>query len=92
VAGLPALCQMLTTAERRNRPNPTLIAVFGLHIHGASRKQIADQLGISEAAVRNYITLIYKIFGLTYDPKYRGARLKMLRELARQAGLIPAEE
>jgi len=92
VTGLPALCQMLTTAERRNRPNPTLIAVFGLHVHGASRKQIADQLGISEAAVRNYITLIYKIFGLTYDPEYRRARLKMLRELAQQAGLIPAEE
>lgn len=30
VAGLPALCQMLTTAEKRNRPNPTLITVFGL--------------------------------------------------------------
>jgi len=92
VAGLPALCQMLTTAERRNRPNPTLIAVFVLHVHGASRKQIADQLGISEAAVRNYITLVYKIFGLTYDPEYRRERLKMLRELARQAGFIPAEE
>lgn len=92
VAGLPALCQMLTTAEKRNRPNPTLIAVFGLHVYGASRKQIASQLGISEATVRNYITRVYKIFGLTYDPEHRRERLRMLYELARQAGFIAAQE
>jgi tetratricopeptide (TPR) repeat protein len=86
--GLPRLCQMLTTAEKRNTPNPTLVAVFGLHVYGATREEIADRLGVSGAAVRNYITLIYKVFELTYDPKQRKQRQDALRALAQQAGFI----
>lgn len=89
VAGLPRLCQILTTAEKRNTPNPTLVAVFGLHVDGATREEIADWLGISGAAVRNYITLIYRIFNLTYDPKQRKQRQETLRALTQQAGFIP---
>lgn len=92
LTGLPVLCRLLTTAEKHSKPNPTLIAVFGLHVHGVPRKQIASRLGISEAAVRNYITLLYRIFGLTYNPERRRERFQMLREFARQAGLIASEE
>lgn len=88
-AGLPRLCQILTTAEKRNTPNPTLVAVFGLHVDGATREEIVDRLGISGAAVRNYITLIYRIFNLTYDPKQRKQRQETLRALTQQAGFIP---
>lgn len=87
-AGLPHLSTLLTTAEKRSTPNPTLVAVFGLYVHGATREEIARRLSLSEAAVRNYVTLIYRIFGLAYKPRQRKERQRSLRTLALNAGFI----
>lgn len=78
-----------TTAQRRRKPNPTALAVFGLYIHGYSREEIAVQLNCSVANVRNYITLTYHHFGLPNDSAAsREARRQHLVQLARARGYI----
>jgi tetratricopeptide (TPR) repeat protein len=79
----------LTTAQRRRKPNPTALAVFGLYLHGYSREEIATQLGCSAANVRNYITVAYRHFGLPSDkPASRELRRRHLLQLARARGYI----
>lgn len=88
--GLVRLSDFLATAAQRPAPNPMIMAIFGLHVHGAPRKAIAAQLHLSEQAVRNYINHIYKVFGLPYEPMQRSARREQLRTRAEEAGYITA--
>lgn len=85
------LTSLLMTAGQRNSPNPTLVAVFGLFVHGAPRKEIAAQLHLSAPTVRNYISHIFKCFELPYDPAERDVRRRQLRARALAAGYIGAE-
>ncbi len=87
-AGLASLAARLMTAERRETPNPTLVAVFGLYVHDVPRKEIAAQLHLSDAAVRNYINHIFKVFELPYDSAQRSERRLQLRAQALAAGYI----
>jgi hypothetical protein len=88
--GFPRLEETLTTAEQRRTPNPTLTAVFGLYVYGATRAEIANRLGIEPEMARNYITMIYHIFPLKpEDFADRKARRQRLAELAREEGFIP---
>jgi DNA-binding NarL/FixJ family response regulator len=68
---LKDLVSLLITAEQRNSPNPTLVAVFGLFVQGVSRKEIAAQLHLSTPTARSYINLIFKNFALPYNPAGR---------------------
>lgn len=86
--GLASLAARLMTAERRETPNPTLVAVFGLYVHDVPRKEIAAQLHLSDAAVRNYINHIFKVFELAYDSTQRRKRRLQLRAQALAAGYI----
>ena len=71
------------TAAHHPKPNPTLLAVFGLYVNGIDREEIAEQLGCSLPTVRNYITAIYEYFGLkANDFATRRARWKALVALA----------
>lgn len=89
VAAFPRLEQELTTAMRRPKPNPTLIAVFSLYVTGMSREEIAKQLECSLPGVRNYITVIYEHFGVTADEfKTRRARWQRLVAEVKARGLI----
>jgi DNA-binding CsgD family transcriptional regulator len=85
----PLLEQELTTASRRQRPNATILAVFGLYINGYTRDEIAKRLECSVENVRNYITVIYHHFDLP-DHQYKGRELRRqkLIELARERGYI----
>ena len=85
---LPELAMLLRTAEERNATNPTLIAVFSLYVRGVTRPVIAESLGLSEASVRNYISHLYKLFQLSYDPAQRAMRRQQLHALACQAGFV----
>ncbi|MFM7581726.1 MAG: LuxR C-terminal-related transcriptional regulator [Caldilinea sp.] len=85
------LTSLLMTAEQRNSPNPTLVAVFGLFVQGLSRKEIAAQLHLSTPTVRNYINHIFKSFELPYNPAERDVRRQQLRARALAAGYIGAE-
>lgn len=86
---LPALQATLTTAQQRDKPNPVLIAVFGLYIQGATIKEIATQLQRAPSSIRNYVTTIYQIFGLApSDYPSLQARRAQLRALARDRGFI----
>lgn len=85
----PLLEQELMTASYRRSPNVTLLAVFGLYLTGASRAEIAEQLGCSVENVRNYITQIYHHFGVTANTfTTRKARWQRLVELVRLRGFI----
>ncbi|MEZ4614686.1 MAG: hypothetical protein R2867_04110 [Caldilineaceae bacterium] len=78
----------LMTAKQRRRPNPTLVAVFALHIHGIKRRTIAERLECSTENVRNYITAIYQHFDLPAKAFHnRAARRQQLAKLARENGL-----
>lgn len=88
-AAYPRLEQELMTAMRRPKPNPTLIAVFGLYVNGVSREEIAEQLECSLPGVRNYITAIYEHFGVGTDGfKTRRARWQRLVGAVRVRGLV----
>lgn len=79
----------LTTAPKRRKPNPTALAVFGLYVNGSSREEIAAQVGCSVANVRNYITLVYRRFGLSHSrSNSREERRRQLVQLARARGYI----
>lgn len=86
---LPLLMQKLITAEHRGQENPTLVAVFGLFVHGAGRAEIAERLLCSEHLVKNYISQIYEKFGLSYyeNPRHH-ARKQRLQEIAQAEGFI----
>lgn len=86
--GLVRLSDFLATAAQRPAPNPTIMAIFGLYVHGATRKAIAAQLHLSEQAVRNYINYIYRVFGLPYEPAQRRERREELHKRALEAGFI----
>ena len=84
---LERLARLFTTAQSKDTANPVLLATFGLYIHGASRGEIAQQLGRSESTIRNYITYIYECFDLAHT----GSRLRRrarLVEIARREGYI----
>ncbi|MCB0111745.1 MAG: response regulator transcription factor, partial [Caldilineaceae bacterium] len=83
--------ELFTTAQRRGRPNPVLLAVFGLYLDGATVKEIAQTLQRAPSSIRNYITLIYQIFELEADdyPSLQ-VRRSHLVELARIRGLTPS--
>lgn len=86
--GFSRLQKMLSTAERRPKPNPTLMAIFCLYVEGFTREEIAKRLQCSESAVRNYITTIYQSFGISTDFPTRRARWVRLVEIAREQGFI----
>ncbi len=87
------LQRKLTTARKHNAFNPVAVAVFGLYVHGLSRKEIARRLGRSESTVRNYITFIYEQFGFRETPiRSRFDRRIELRKIAQQEGFIHADE
>jgi DNA-binding NarL/FixJ family response regulator len=87
--GLARLQTELTTAQRRQKPNATIMAVFALYVNGSSRTEIAEQLACSIANVRNYITVLYHHFGIA-DGGFptRRSRQRRLMELARERGFI----
>ena len=88
-AAYPRLEQALMTAAHHPKPNPTLLAVFGLYVNGIDREEIAEQLGCSLPTVRNYITAIYEYFGLkANDFVTRRARWKQLVTRAKECGFI----
>lgn len=88
-AAYPRLEQELMTATHRPKPNPTLMAVFGLYVNGASRDEIAEQLDCSLPGVRNYITAIYDHFGVKAQAfATRRARWLRLVETARENGFV----
>lgn len=88
-AAYPRLEQALMTAAHHPKPNPTLLAVFGLYVTGATREAIAEALGCSLPNVRNYITISYEHFGLKAgDFATRRARWKALVALAKERGFI----
>lgn len=87
--GYLRLCQELTTAKRRTTPNLTIVAVFGLFVHGAHRDEIAQLLHCTIANVRNYITIIYDHFGVPYDRFVSASeRHARLLEIARERGFV----
>lgn len=87
--GFDRLQQVLTPGRTHRQPNATLLAVFGLYATGHSRPQIAQQLGCTVANVRNYISLIYKQFGLdAVDFSSREARRQALIEQATERGFL----
>jgi DNA-binding NarL/FixJ family response regulator len=88
-AAYPRLEQELMTAAHHRKPNPTLLAVFGLYVNGVEREEIAEQLSCSLPTVRNYITAIYEHFGLkANDFATRRARWKALVALAQASHFI----
>ena len=88
---LVSLVFKLMAEDQYDKPNLTLVAVFGLYVDGASRKQIAEKLHLSPSSVRNYINHIFKVFELPYDPAKRYERYLQLRSLALAAGYIGEE-
>jgi len=86
---LPELKRILTTAQQRDKPNPVLIAVFGLYLQGANLKMIATQLQRAPTSIRNYISTIYQIFDLPPE-NYTSlhARRQHLYNLAQQRGFL----
>lgn len=83
-----SLEKLLCTAERRPKPNPTLLAVFCLYIEGFTREEIAKRLQCSESVVRNYITTIYQSFGIDTEFPTRRARWTRLVEMAKEMSFI----
>ncbi len=86
---LPELKRILTTAQQRDKPNPVLIAVFGLYLQGANLKTIAAQLQRAPKSIRNYISTLYQIFDLPPE-NYTSfhARRQHLHSLAQQHGFL----
>lgn len=88
-AAYPRLERELMTALHRPKPNPTLMAVFGLYVNGMSREEIAEQLACSLPGVRNYITAIYEHFDVaTTGFSTRRKRWRNLIAVAQEHGFI----
>lgn len=84
---LPELKRTLTTAQQRDKANLVLIAVFGLYLQDATINEMATTLQRAPASIRNYVTTIYQIFGLSpADFPSLHCRRQHLRLLAQQRG------
>ena len=82
---------MPSCCERQLRTVQIRCAVAGAnwhYVHDVPRKEIAAQLHLSDAAVRNYINHIFKVFELPYDSAQRSERRLQLRAQALAAGYI----
>jgi tetratricopeptide (TPR) repeat protein len=87
--GYPHIEAALMTAKQRRHPNPTLLAVFVLHLFGVKRTAIAERLDCSVENVRNYITTIYHHFKLpASNYRSREERRQHLVKIARERGYI----
>ncbi|MEZ4708280.1 MAG: hypothetical protein R3A44_13800 [Caldilineaceae bacterium] len=88
-ANFGRLLQRLTTASCRAKPNPVLVAVFGLYLQGESQGQMAARLHRAPATIRNYITTLYQIFELPPGQvKGAKARRARLRQAAEREGFV----
>ena len=85
---VPALFRRLRTARHRDRDNPTITAIFLLHIQGVTAGDIALQLDISRSSVSHMLQAIYESLGVVRN---RGSRIEQRHALHRAAqaeGLI----
>ncbi|MBX3014043.1 MAG: hypothetical protein KF832_21160 [Caldilineaceae bacterium] len=81
----------LTTSTLQRRPNPVLVAIFGLYINDYPQPIIASKLGRAQTSIRNYITTIYQIFGLSHHEfPSLALRKRNLIRIAVQSGFIDA--
>lgn len=87
-AMIPLLLEQLRSARRRERENPTALAVLLLHIQGVSSGEIAQRLARSPSLVSHTLQLIYESFGVS---RTKGSRVKQrsaLMQAVRAEGLL----
>lgn len=85
---LARLFQQLRTAQQRDRDNPTIVAIFLLHIQGVSTGDIAVRLEMSRSSVSHALQIIYESLGVPRDQGSRIEQRTLLRQAARDQGLI----
>jgi ATP/maltotriose-dependent transcriptional regulator MalT len=87
-AMLAGLFQQLRTAQQRDRDNPTIVAIFLLHIQGISTGDIALRLDMSRSSVSHALQIIYESLGIPRDAGSRIEQRQALHQAAREQGLI----
>ncbi len=87
-AMLAGLFQQLRTAQQRDRDNPTIVAIFLLHIQGVSTGDIALRLDMSRSSVSHTLQIIYESLGIPRDQGSRIEQRQALRQAAHEQGLI----
>ena len=85
---LPQLFHRLRTAHQRDRDNPTVIAIFLLHIQGVSTGDIALRLDASRSSVSHALQIIYESLGVLRNQGSRIDQRNALRRAAQEQGLI----
>lgn len=84
----PALFHRLRTAQQRDRDNPTVVAVFLLHIQGVASGDIALRLDASRSSVSHALQISYESLGVVRDQGSRIEQRNALRRAAQEQGLI----
>lgn len=87
-AMIPLLLERLRSARRRERENPTALAVLLLHIQGVSSGEIAQRLLRSRSLVSHTLQMIYEIFGVSREEGSRVEQRSALRQAVRAEGLL----
>lgn len=88
LAMAPALFHRLRTANQRDRDNPTVVAIFLLHIQGVSAGDISMRLDVSRSSVSHALQIIYESLGVARDQGSRIDQRNALRRAAQEQGLI----
>jgi tetratricopeptide (TPR) repeat protein len=87
-AMLPLLFQRLRGVRQRDHENPTLVAIFLLHIQGVSSGDIAQRLHRSRSLISHSLQAIYETLGVSRAQGTRIDQRTALMQAARAEGLL----
>jgi DNA-binding NarL/FixJ family response regulator len=87
-AMLPLLFQRLRGVRQRDHENPTLVAIFLLHIQGVSSGDIAQRLHRSRSLISHSLQAIYETLGVSRSQGTRIDQRTALMQAARAEGLL----
>lgn len=87
-AMLPLLFQRLRSGRQRGQENPTIVAIFLLHIQGVSSGDIAHRLHRSRSSVSHTLQIIYELLNVSRTQGTRIEQRIALLDAARAEGIL----
>ena len=87
-SALPELFRQFRTAQERQRDNPTVVAIFLLHVQGVPSQEIGAALNCSRSTVSHSLQSIYEALDVDRTTGTRAEQRAALRRAAQARGLL----